>query len=135
MKDNFSSNIDYICLFLNEKHVWYGRLLNSEYQHCTMIIRCRNGWYYLDPLLCGLISRRLGNVTAPNLLEVYLKIGYRIVYGQRRTRKNSRKIIIKPSGCVEMSKKLIGISAPLAITPLQLKGYLIRKGYGVEYTK
>lgn len=87
----------------------------------------------MDSLRSGLVKAYLGNVDADELAAVYVKIGYKVVYGKRVNKTTND--LGKSHTCVGVCKRMIRLSVPHVVTPFQLKKYLIKYSYGVFYEK
>lgn len=90
-----------------------------------MIIKCKHGWRYLDPLLSGLLDVKIDDVSADSLAHAYKNLGF-IVVGGNRDNTSSIDRRKRPRTCVSFVKHFVGIKVPQIQTPYQLYKYLLK---------
>lgn len=126
-----NTNSDFLCLFSSVCHVWHGKFLHQKYKHCLIITKSKNGWTYINPLRSELRRVKFENVELDNLVNVYADLGYEVLVGTRL--RETVKRSLRRQTCVDVCKRIIGVSMPYVATPKQLRDYLVRKEIAFQY--
>lgn len=96
---------------------WY---LAADFQHCITCVRTVRGWMLFEPLEDVLVVKRLGAVDPRQLASVNVALGRVVIAGTKRSGRS--RLFNSPfrGNCVDSAKRLIGLDAPLVVTPRQL---------------
>lgn len=112
-------------VFTDQTDLWWLKFLRRGYRHCFVLIRFADIWITVDALAHKTEIMRI------DLPDVFTLIGWMESQGDRVVRVPVIKGIDKPLlpslfSCVESVKRVIGIRAPLVMTPWQLFNHLNR---------
>lgn len=113
-----------LVVFRGDADLWWQWLLKPGFRHCFVCLNDGRHWLVVDPLSCGLEVGVL-TVAAEVDLAAWLRRHALTVVAVRPTR--LRRPL--PPGlltCVETVKRVLGLSAPLVVTPWQLYRHLMR---------
>lgn len=106
--------------------IWL-RLLRHGFRHCFLVLGSSGGWLYINPL-----AHRMDIMVLPvepgfNASEWYRTQGLTVIE-TRLSHPPERGTPWRPLTCVEVAKRILGISAWNIITPWQLYRYIEKNG-------
>lgn len=107
-------------VFVDQTECFALRRLKRGFRHCFTVLRCEPGWLVCDPLKDRI---ELSILEAPPGLDLpgfYAAQGHRVLLGQSEPAPKRRRLSVAPLTCVEVAKRLVGLQAPLVLTPWQL---------------
>lgn len=100
--------------------------LKRGFRHCFTVLQCEPGWLVCDPLKDRIELSILKLPAGLDLPGFYAAQGHRVLLGQARPGPARRRLAVAPLTCVEIAKRLVGLYAPLVLTPWQLFCHLQR---------
>jgi hypothetical protein len=100
------------------------RWLRKGIRHCFATIRTHDDWLLVDPLKRMLLLDRLALPPGFDLAGHYADRGLTVLRGQTRTGPRALIGLLRPSTCVEIVKRVVGVSASGVFTPYQLYRHL-----------
>jgi hypothetical protein len=118
---------DYYIVFTDaETQTWYTRFLEPGYGHCYAVWWDGFNWIRMRPNLAQVVIEVLPVVESDAVAKVVL--GNTAVHVQPGDPYNVRTPWMwVPATCTEACKALLGIRAPLVLTPRQLFDYLVNR--------
>lgn len=102
------------------------RHLKRGFRHCFTVLECGSGWLVCDPLKDRIELSVLELRPGLDLPGFYASQGHRVLLGQAQPAPARRRLAVAPLTCVEVAKRLLGLHAPLVLTPWQLFRHLQR---------
>ncbi|MBT3360627.1 MAG: hypothetical protein HN403_13465 [Rhodospirillales bacterium] len=95
------------------------RLLKPGFRHCLVAVDFAGYWIVVNPLSNRMDMAVCNTMTAEQLANFYQSKGLRVVH--TRTLDPGRKPVSwRPFTCVEVVLRILGLRAPLILTPWQL---------------
>ena len=101
------------------------RVLKPGFRHCFTILESGKRWIIYDPLSLQTEITIIEDLSLSELMEGYQKMGFRIIPWVVQ-RASPRPAPLGLYTCVEAVKRVLGIHAPLIITPWNLFNFLIK---------
>lgn len=113
-------------VFTGQADLPWLRLLKAGYRHCFILLQENERWISVDPLLNRMEVQT--HDLAPGFdLALWLRgRGYRVVETEV-SRDRVRPMPFAAFTCVEAVKRVLGLHAPLVLTPWQLFRHLERR--------
>lgn len=115
--------------FSGRSAVWWTRFLSPGFRHCLVVVDLGLRWLVVDPLTTRMEVRRIDRSTVPDLPARLSALGLVVVSVHARPARRSPKR--RPRTCVEAVKRVLGMNAPLTLTPRQLFRRLVREAGSV----
>lgn len=112
-------------VFRGEAPLWWLRALKPGFRHCLALLNDGRHWVVLDPLAPFTDLAVLDLAPDHDLPGWYRAAGLTVVAAPVR-RGLTRPAPWAPFTCVEAVKRLLGLHAPLVLTPWQLHRHLTR---------
>lgn len=112
-------------VFCGGAELWWLRLLKPGFRHCFVVLDDGRHWIVLDPLAPFTDVAVLTRGGVPDLPGWYRALGLTVVAAAVR-RGLTRPAPWAPFTCVEAVKRVLGLHAPLVLTPWQLHCRLMR---------
>jgi hypothetical protein len=117
-------------VFRGESPLWWLRLLKPGFRHCLALLNDGRCWVVVDPLAPFTDVTVLDLPPVFDLPGWYRDQGLAVVAAPLR-RGLTRPAPWAPFTCVEAVKRLLGLHAPLVLTPWQLHRHLTSAVGGV----
>lgn len=112
-------------VFSGAAELWWLRLLRPGFRHCLVALDDGRHWVVIDPLAPRTDVAVLERAEAPDLPDRFRGLGLTVVPATVR-RTAARPAPWAPFTCVEAVKRVLGLRAPLVLTPWQLHRHLTR---------
>ncbi|WP_029009098.1 hypothetical protein [Azospirillum halopraeferens] len=112
--------------FSGAAELWWLRLLRPGFRHCFVVVNDGRHWVLLDPL-APFTDVAVLEVDAAFDLAGWLRARGMAVVPARPRRGLTRPAPWAPFTCVEAVKRVLGLHAPLVVTPWQLYRHLVRE--------
>ena len=112
-------------IFVDQTECRWLRGLKRGFRHCFTALPCKGGWLVCDPLKNRIELALVQLPPSLDLPAVYAAQGHRVLLGRLRVMP-ARPRVLAPLTCVEIAKRLVGVRAPLVLTPWQLFCHLQR---------
>ena len=112
-----------LVLFTGQTDIPWLRLLRPGFRHCSVLLRLGEGWLLYNPLSHWTEVSLAGPWLEADLTAWLERHGYTVV----STRRKCPPPVAAPWGpytCVEAVKRVLGLRAPLALTPWRLFRHL-----------
>lgn len=109
--------------------------LKRGFRHCFTVLQYEPGWLVCDPLKDRIELSMLRPPPDLDLPQFYATQGHRVLIGETRPASARRRLAVAPLTCVEIAKRLVGLHAPLVLTPWQLFCHLRRGRAGAPRWK
>ena len=106
------------------------RWLRPGFRHCFCLIGGDHRWTLCDPLKSHLATASIDGLSAADLACRLSTPGRRVLHGMLGEPDPKVPMVPRPLTCVEIVKRLIGLSAGSVVTPHQLYRCLLRPGPG-----
>ncbi|MDO8606942.1 MAG: hypothetical protein Q7R40_10430 [Phaeospirillum sp.] len=103
------------------------RLLRPGFRHCFLVLGSRGGWLCLNPLAHRMDIMVLPVEAGFDVSEWYRTQGLTVIEARLST-PPERAAPWRPLTCVEVVKRVLGISAWNIVTPWQLYRYIKNSG-------
>jgi hypothetical protein len=105
------------------------RWLKRGFRHCFCVLGDERRWTICDPLKAGVVVDTIEGLTLDELVGAYRELGATALIGAPRPAPAAPKHLA-PFTCVELAKRLVGLEAPMVLTPYQLFRRLSLPGSG-----
>ncbi|WP_185961496.1 hypothetical protein [Telmatospirillum sp. J64-1] len=112
-----------LVVFSGETGLVWLRWLRPGFRHCFLLLEDESGWLAYEPLVHRTEILRLDIPPAFDLRRWYEERGH-VVVETRLFPADSRRPRLGIYSCVEAVKRVLGIQAPLVLTPWQLYRHL-----------
>lgn len=114
-----------LVVFSGEADLKWLNVLKPGFRHCFVILESDGRWILYDPLSHQTEITVIGGLSLQELMDGYRKHGFHVVaWVQRPARFKPAPLGLYT--CVEAVKRVLGIHAPLIITPWNLFNFLIK---------
>ena len=98
-------------------------VFEPDFRHCFVCVRWRDGWILIDPLSHVLEVGLIDGMAVDELQAFYENAGY-VGVRTRLGEMASGPFPWRPYTCVEVVKRVVGLSAWWLVTPYQLYNFL-----------
>jgi hypothetical protein len=123
-----------LVVFCGQSRLPILRWLKPGFQHCFVAVQRSNLWIVCDPLAHHTDLFVIDNHTLGDLASWYRRHGFVAV--ETATRTAPRRVApLRLYTCVEAVKRILGIHAPLVVTPWQLHRHLMAKNRNTVLTQ
>jgi hypothetical protein len=112
-------------VFCGEAELWWLKCLRPGFRHCFALLNDGRNWVTLDPLSSH-TEVAVQPVPADFDLPAWFRERGHAVAAARLRRGHARPAPFAPFTCVEAVKRVLGLHAPLVLTPRQLHRRLTR---------
>lgn len=112
-----------LVVFAGESDLKRLRILKPGFRHCFAVLESRDGWVIYNPLSHRTEIAIIGGVSGMEIMNCYRGQGFRVVpwaISPVRPRPAPWGLYT----CVEAVKRVLGIHAPLVVTPWNLYNFL-----------
>jgi len=110
-------------VFSGEIDIKWLMILKPGFRHCFALLETGSQWIIYNPLCNRTEITVIEGVLVLELMRIYRDMGYRIVPGKvHKIRKKTASWGLFT--CVEAVKRVLGIYAPMVITPWSLFNFL-----------
>ena len=114
-------------VFSGQAELWWLRLLRPGFRHCFVALNDGRHWVVVDPLAPFTDVAVLGIGAGYDLPGWFRGLGMIVLPAPMRPG-HARPAPWGPFTCVEAVKRVLGLHAPLVLTPWQLYRRLTRSG-------
>lgn len=108
--------------FGGSNSVWWTRFLKKGYRHCLVVLACKNNVFLLiDPIL-----KQIDYVVCEDekIIDYIKGMGYKFIKTEIKQEVKDKPHIFVPFTCVEVVKRVLGITSFWIVTPYQLFKYI-----------
>lgn len=109
------------------------RWLREGFRHCFCVLGDERRWTICDPLKSAVILRTVDDLPLAQLARAYADLGALVLVGRPAPPPADGRgggMPLAPLTCVEIVKRLLGVSAPAVLTPYQLYTRLRSPAHG-----
>ena len=92
--------------------------LRPGFRHCFCAVETNAGWIVCDALKGPIVLDAVAGVAVTELVRAYRDLRGTVLVG--RCRVSMPRWALAPLTCVEVVKRVVGLDAPLILTPFQL---------------
>ena len=112
-----------LLLFCDATGIGWLRWLRPGFRHVFIALPDPDGWIIIDPLSTRMEVTRHPAMTEPALTGWFIRHGVTVLAAPRRQPVRPGGLVA-PLSCVAVAKRLLGLHAPLILTPWQLYRHL-----------
>lgn len=96
------------------------RWLTPGFRHCFCLVEEAEGWILLDPLKSSIYLDVIRGISLADLVQHFAGTGRTVLLGRTIPGPSFRHASLRPTTCVELVKRMLGLNAPYVWTPRQL---------------
>lgn len=112
-----------VVVFADTDGPWWMKLLRPGFRHCFVVVAADSGWVVIEPLLHCTEILTLALPAGADPASWYRAQGYVTVSTWLKSPPR-RLAPVRPHTCVEVVKRVLGISSGKILTPWQLFQFL-----------
>jgi hypothetical protein len=127
-----ATGTDVVLVFEDRSERGLIRILRPGFRHCFCLIRSSTGWLLCDPLKRSLRLEAIGEYDPLTLAEALARNNRTVLLGTLLPKAGDPSPRFRPITCVEIVKRVLGLSLPGVLTPHQLFQALVREDASLD---